>query len=112
VTYQLWSTIYTWATDNARGANKYTFANPGSRGGHIDDTITYKVFTSGHGTDPVTTINWRDAIVWCNALTEYYNAQNKTSLGCVYKDTGGNVIRDSTKADPVIFWIFTFLPFV
>jgi hypothetical protein len=35
---------------------------------------------------PVTTVNWRDSRVWCNALTEYYNAKHgaDTDLDCVY----------------------------
>lgn len=85
VTYQLWSTVYNWATDNARGPQKYTFANPGGRGAYYDDNEKlHKAFSSGHGDNPVTFINWRDAIVWCNALTEYYNARNKTNYDCVY----------------------------
>jgi formylglycine-generating enzyme required for sulfatase activity len=74
VTYELWSTVYTWAT-----ANGYTFANTGTMGDGSGDTNQH----------PVTTINWRDAMVWTNALTEYYNAQNGTSYAVVYtSDTG------------------------
>jgi hypothetical protein len=79
VTYELWYTIYTWAISNG-----YTFANLGLQG------------DSGIGTNqhPVTTINWRDAMVWMNALTEYYNVQNGTSLETVYSYSS-SVIRDS-----------------
>lgn len=50
-----WVTVRTWAT-----ANGYTFANPGLQG------------DNGARTDkhPVTTVNWHDAIVWCNAASE------------------------------------------
>ena len=34
-------------------------------------------------------------MVWCNALTEYYNATNGTSLACVYTYNDA-VVRDST----------------
>ncbi len=73
----------------------YYFANPGTQGDGFGDTDQH----------PVTRINWRDAMVWCNALSEYYNAQNGTSLECVYKDSG-TPIRDSrdsnaTKCDGV-----------
>ncbi len=44
--------------------------------------------------EPATTINWRDSIVWCNALTEWYNAQNGTSYECVYTYSSA-IIRDS-----------------
>jgi sulfatase modifying factor 1 len=96
VTYQLWSEVYTWATDSVRGTAKYNFANQGSRGGGTDGT-QWVVFNSGHESDPVTKINWRDAIIWCNALTEYYNARNQSNLVCVYRDNGGQVIRDATQ---------------
>ena len=102
VTYQLWSTVYTWA--NTHG---YTFDYPGGCGGYYnsstDTSGTYDP-GSGHETDPVTTINWRDAIVWCNALTEYYNAESGTSSGCVYK-SGNDPIRntnDTTNCDEVV----------
>jgi formylglycine-generating enzyme len=53
--YGDWLSVKTWAT-----ANGYTFANPGLQG------------SDGARTDqhPVTTVNWRDAIVWCNAASE------------------------------------------
>jgi len=59
VTYELWDAVYIWATSNG-----YNFANPGRKGDGEGDTDQH----------PVTEINWRDAMVWCNALTEYYNA--------------------------------------
>ena len=37
-------------------------------------------------------------MVWCNALTEYYNTTNGTSLGCVYIYDGA-IVRDSTSAN-------------
>jgi hypothetical protein len=79
VTYEVWDTVYDWAL-----LNGYIFANLGSIGNS----------NSGSNQQPVTTINWRDAMAWCNALTEYCNAQNGLSLDCVYKN-GGNIIRDS-----------------
>jgi sulfatase modifying factor 1 len=94
VTYALWKEVYDWATKNG-----YTFANPGNRGGgeNNDDNIDI-VFDTGHESDPVTNIDWYDAIVWCNALTEYYNAKNGKNLDCVYKDSTGKVIKNSTDA--------------
>ncbi|MBP9023391.1 MAG: SUMF1/EgtB/PvdO family nonheme iron enzyme [Spirochaetes bacterium] len=83
VTYQLWKEVYDWAI-----ANGYTFANAGVKG--YDGAVAK---TAQH---PVTTVNWRDSIVWCNALTEYYNANNGsgTVLECVYTYSG-SIIRDS-----------------
>jgi formylglycine-generating enzyme required for sulfatase activity len=31
------------------------------------------------------TLNWQDALIWCNALTEWFNAQTGSHLHCVYK---------------------------
>jgi sulfatase modifying factor 1 len=90
VTYELWNAVYTWATDTTAtdgvaGHGKYTFANVGAIGSS----------NSGSVQQPVTTISWRDAIVWCNALTEYYNAKKGTSYTCVYTYSGA-IVRDST----------------
>ena len=96
VTYQLWKEVYDWATDAARGTEKYTFANAGRQGGNWVDSNP--VGTNQH---PVTTVNWRDTIVWCNALTEYYNTNNddsETDLVCVYT-YNGSIIRDSSDAN-------------
>lgn len=87
VTYDLWHTVYTWATDAARGANQYYFSNAGTMGDGTGDNSLH----------PVTQINWRDAMVWCNAFTEWYNALEGTGYECVYySDSEYTVpIRDS-----------------
>lgn len=84
VTYELWKEVYTWATAEARGEGRYYFRNPGNAGSHYP----------GESTEPVTSLSWRDALVWCNALTEYYNEEEGTSWGCVYT-SGGEILRDS-----------------
>ncbi|OHD69581.1 MAG: hypothetical protein A2W19_00800 [Spirochaetes bacterium RBG_16_49_21] len=86
VTYELWSTVYTWATSNG-----YTFANPGKMGDGTGDTNQH----------PVTSINWRDTMVWCNAATEWYNANKGTSYSCAYYTDGGYTTphRDSRDGD-------------
>jgi formylglycine-generating enzyme len=80
VTYELWNAVYTWAL-----ANGYTIANAGMKG------------SSGSGSEqqPVTTISWDDAMVWCNALTEYYNAKSGTSYACVYTYSDA-IVRNTT----------------
>lgn len=94
VPYELWQTVYDWATigTGASGAGQYSFANTGRQGGDLNSG---PVGTNQH---PVTGVNWRDSMVWCNALTEWYNAQKGTSYECVYTyDDGGGpeIIRDS-----------------
>lgn len=100
VTYKLWSEVHTWAERNG-----YKFANAGHQGADSNGCSGSAVGTEQH---PVTCINWRDAMVWMNALTEYYNAQNGTSLQPVYYSDGDGSYatphrdsRDETCSDSV-----------
>lgn len=82
VTYEFWNTVYSWAI-----VNGYTFEHPGTMGDGSGDTDQH----------PVTTIDWRDATVWCNALTEYYNQEMGTNLEPVYfLDAGLTVVNRSS----------------
>jgi formylglycine-generating enzyme required for sulfatase activity len=98
VTYELWKEVYDWATSAERGADKYTFANAGRQGGNYTDNNP--VGTTQH---PVTEVNLRDMIVWCNALTEYCNANkvSETILAVVYCSDSSftTPIRDSVAGD-------------
>ncbi len=82
VTYELWYTVYQWAIGNG-----YQFANAGREGhngtaGAVPTTAKY---------EPVTSINWRNAIVWCNA---YSQMEGKTPVYC--SDSGFSTpIKDS-----------------
>ena len=81
VTYELWKKVYDWAvngTGGADGEGQYTFAYQGREG---DNGI---VGNPSLNQEPVTSITWRDAIVFCNAITEWYNAVNNTNYTCVY----------------------------
>jgi formylglycine-generating enzyme required for sulfatase activity len=77
VTWQRWKEVYDWAVSPARGEDAYVFANPGQNQG---------------AQRPVTAINWRDAIVWCNAYSEI------AELEPVYRDGSDNVLKDSRNA--------------
>lgn len=68
VTYELWGVVYTWAV-----ANGYTFTNAGA---------------GNSNAHPVTNISWRDCLVFCNAITEWYNAKIGTGYTCVYMKDG------------------------
>jgi formylglycine-generating enzyme required for sulfatase activity len=76
-TFAEWDVVYNWAIING-----YSFSNIGQAG---DDG------TSGGDTmnEPVTTISWRDIIVWCNAASEY------EGLTPVYT-YNSSVIKDSS----------------
>jgi formylglycine-generating enzyme required for sulfatase activity len=85
VKYALWLTVKTWADSNG-----YTFTTSGVMGDGTDDTDQH----------PVTWINWRDAVAWCNALSEwgsltpvYYNSGQAHTNANVYRDssTGGDI---------------------
>ncbi|MDR0303045.1 MAG: formylglycine-generating enzyme family protein, partial [Treponema sp.] len=78
VTWEQWNTVRTWAV-----ANGYSMSE-GQKG------------SSGDGSDqqPVTMVNWYDSIVWCNALTEYWNEKTGENLATVYNN-GGSPIRDA-----------------
>jgi formylglycine-generating enzyme required for sulfatase activity len=92
VTYQLWSVVYAWAI-----LNGYTFSNVGHQGSDAGcPTSTAPVGTNQH---PVTCVSWRDAMVWTNALTEYYNAQNGTSYAVVYTSDAAFTTAIKSSAD-------------
>ncbi|MFP3042975.1 formylglycine-generating enzyme family protein [Treponema primitia] len=91
VTYELWYRVRMWAKDHA-----YTFDNPGT----VQDTDYAPGRTpaslGAQRLQPIARISWHDALVWCNALTEWYNAQTGSSFEPVYVREG-NVIRNSTE---------------
>jgi formylglycine-generating enzyme required for sulfatase activity len=70
-TRELYFAVQAWALENG-----YRFAN------------TIPVFSGGDAYKPVTGVNWRDAIVWCNAYSEMTGKQ------AVYT-YGGAVLKNS-----------------
>jgi len=86
VTYELWYTVYKWAV-----ANGYLFANAGRQGSNGD--IGKAPADADY--EPVTTVNWRDVIIWCNAFSQ------KSGLTSVYYSDAGfsAAIKDSTGGD-------------
>ena len=84
VQYGDWLTVYSWAT----GGNGYSFANPGVQGDNGARTNQH----------PVTNVNWRDTIIWCNA------ASQKAGLAPVYYSDAGftTVLKASSAATAVI----------
>ena len=80
-TYNLWYIVRTYAEE--RG---YVFGNPGQEGAY---GRRGKDPTSEGAYQPVTMINWYDAVVWCNALSEMMGR-----TPCYYRNN--EVLRDST----------------
>ncbi len=103
VTYELWYAVREWAengTGGAAGEGQYSFGNPGREG----DDGTDGAAPTGADQEPVTEINWRDAMLWTNALTEWYNDQTGASLEPVYYTDSGyttpiRTVDDSTSVD-------------
>jgi formylglycine-generating enzyme required for sulfatase activity len=95
-TYQLWKEVYDWAAlheyifDNA-GEEGYPFTGDPDEGKGTDDPDEWD--TAARKSRPVTMINWRDAIVWCNAYSEM---SGKTPV--YYTDNSyGTVLKKSTE---------------
>jgi len=92
LTYNVWYHVREWAESEERGANKYTFANPGCQGAILNNNVYSCLNPIGAEpssqadliNQPVLNITWRDAIVFTNALTEWYNFHNGTNFDLVY----------------------------
>jgi formylglycine-generating enzyme required for sulfatase activity len=101
-TYQLWKEVYDWALPNG-----YMFANSGVEGHGTDGTGAVGT-AAERATRPVTTINWRDAIVWCNAYSEmsgkeavyYTNDSYTTVLKASTNDYSTTTAADGAKMKP------------
>lgn len=73
VSYNVWRFVYKWAVSDSRGENKYVFENQGAEGQHGIIGSSKLFNEGGEPLDegiPVCGINWRDSVVWCNALSE------------------------------------------
>lgn len=92
VTAELWQTVRRWATTDAGNAARadggalYEIPSAGRKG---NDGAPEKSLSH-----PVTRASWRSAVVWLNALTEYFNAHTETELEPVY-------YTDSSAATPL-----------
>ena len=86
VTYVVWKKVYDWAV-----LNGYAFTHQGRQGSAGTDggAVTNQ--------QPVANLSWRDCLVWCNALTEWYNAKKGKNLVCAYTYSG-SVVRNAGNA--------------
>jgi formylglycine-generating enzyme required for sulfatase activity len=99
-TYELWYEVRQWAAGNG-----YIILNAG-REGH--DGTTGDSPTTVAKTEPVTYINWRDAVIWCNAYSEmsgkepvYYTDTSYTTVLKVSTNTDStNTAADYAKMKP------------
>ena len=88
VTYELWYEVLTWAETKG-----FTFANKGREGSHGTEEAAP---TAARKKEPVTMINWRDCIVWCNAYTQM-KAEGEADTECVYRKskTDSTVLKNA-----------------
>jgi formylglycine-generating enzyme required for sulfatase activity len=93
VTYELWYAVRTWALHNG-----YSFANAGREGNDGTDGAA----PTSANQEPVTNISWRDAMVWCNALNEYYAAKSGTRYQCVYCSDSAYTKPIRTSTDSIV----------
>ncbi|MGD2176067.1 MAG: SUMF1/EgtB/PvdO family nonheme iron enzyme, partial [Candidatus Brocadiaceae bacterium] len=78
IAYADWNAVYQWAVNNG-----YSFDTDGDMG-----SMDHRTGEFAHGPrEPVTDVCWRDAVLWCNALSEmtgrtpcYYLDEEKTEL--------------------------------
>ena len=99
VSYNTWYHVYQWAIKNG-----YNFIGKGSEGMYANgvDASAYYPFNEGGEPKveemPVGSVNWRDAIVWCNALSEM------TGLTPVYCSDANfkTPLRDSTQSTTLL----------
>jgi formylglycine-generating enzyme required for sulfatase activity len=102
VTYELWYAVREWAETQG-----YSFFNKGREGSAGKDGAA----PTEKKNHPVTYINWRDALIWCNAYSEavgkvpvYYEDSDfagvlKTSQGQEASPEEGMAEKASVKAD-------------
>ncbi len=78
VSFGLWTEVRTWALANGYSNMKNGLGNSGA--------------------EPVRVVSLRDCVVWCNAYTEFvFGSEDE----CVYRDSGGNVLKDATDTTAV-----------
>lgn len=84
ISYSLYKTVRDWASAEGRGAARYAFGGGYPGAIPLDEKDWASKPPLGDGTHPATMMNWRDAMVFCNALTEWANEQAGTALKLVY----------------------------
>ena len=80
VTYLLWAVVCNWAESNGFSG----LDGSGTMGDGTDDTLDH----------PVMDMTIYRAMLWCNALTAWYNDKTNSDFELCYVDSGGEVITD------------------
>ena len=85
-TWKLWNTVKVWSETQG-----YSYLSGSGRMGSREDGAGMTEL------QPVTYLSWRDAIVWCNALTEAWNEVYDTQLTYCYL-TGVSPVKQAGSA--------------
>jgi formylglycine-generating enzyme required for sulfatase activity len=80
IPFGLWQTVALWAVKN----KGYNFLYYKKHGYLLSDQVEY----------PICGVTWVQALIWCNAYTEWYNEKNGTNLTPVYTDSQGVPLRN------------------
>jgi len=82
VTFGLWQAVAYWATFDKKGESyNYIYWK------------NHSYLTSDHVDYPINGVTYIQALVWCNAYTEWHNERYKTKYSPVYVDETGKPIR-------------------
>jgi formylglycine-generating enzyme required for sulfatase activity len=87
VSYELWYAVRQWAESNG-----YSFFNKGREGKTGKDGAA----PAENKNHPVTYINWRDAVIWCNAYSEAVGR-----MPVYYEDSGFTKILKASQGQEV-----------
>jgi formylglycine-generating enzyme required for sulfatase activity len=94
VTNELWETVKNWATSYRRGAKKYKFRDDKSGSALYNNENNDNSAPLYGTTEPAATVSCFDAMLWCNAFTEYINNKNKLDYKTVYNNQDSAPIRN------------------
>jgi formylglycine-generating enzyme required for sulfatase activity len=94
VPYNLWYTVRVWAESPDRGAAAYNFhVFSGSEGSADLSGNWIAEPAKGHKYEPVVDVSWRDAVVWCNAYSDWAREVRGENTWPIYKK-GGQILRN------------------
>jgi formylglycine-generating enzyme required for sulfatase activity len=89
VPYQLWYTVRTWAEHEDRGSGRYSFPKDAGKEGSADGSGNWIALpTSRHNYNPVVAVSWQDALVWCNAYSDWAREVRGENTWPVYRHNG------------------------
>jgi formylglycine-generating enzyme required for sulfatase activity len=100
ISFKLWYTVRLWAENDAPMGMKYTFSTSTGKSGSTDNTGSFLSRPESiHQYEPVVQVDWKAALVWCNAYSDWAREVKGENTQPVYK-RGGTVIRSTSWTAP------------